>query len=92
VYEVTFHTSTQYFCKFFKKVTGSTFKEYLVNIRIDKAKELLLKSNTSITDIAYQVGFKNLSYFYRSFKKSLKLNPSEYRLFMEQQALHKIEK
>ncbi|MHB1443337.1 MAG: AraC family transcriptional regulator [Candidatus Humimicrobiaceae bacterium] len=71
--------STQYFCKFFKKVTGSTFKEYLISIRIDKAKELLLKNNSTITEIAYQVGFENLSYFYRVFKRFTKLNPSGFR-------------
>jgi len=73
------HMSTPYFCKFFKKVTGSTFNEYLVNIRIDKAKELLLKNNSTITDIAFQVGFNNLGYFYRVFKKNTKLKPSEFR-------------
>jgi len=72
--------STQYFCKFFKKVTGSTFKEYLISIRIDKAKELLLRNNSSITEIAYRVGFENLSYFYRVFKRFTKLNPTSYRI------------
>ena len=72
--------STQYFCKFFKKVTGSTFKEYLISIRIDKAKELLLKNNLSVTEIAYRVGFENLSYFYRIFKRFTKLNPTSYRI------------
>lgn len=71
--------STQYFCKFFKKVTGSTFKEYLISTRLDKAKELLLKNTQTITEIAYQVGFENLSYFYRVFKRSTKLNPSSFR-------------
>lgn len=71
--------SIQYFCKFFKKVTGFTFKEYLISLRIDKAKELLLKNNLSITQIAYQVGFENLSYFYRTFKRFTNLNPSSYR-------------
>jgi len=71
--------SPQYFCKVFKKVTGTTFKEYLAKLRVDKAKELLLKNNLSITDIAYQIGFKSLSYFYRAFKKFTKINPTEFR-------------
>jgi YesN/AraC family two-component response regulator len=71
--------SPQYFCRFFKKVTGTTFKEYLLSIKIDKAKELLMKYNMSATEIAYQVGFENLSYFFRVFKKLTGLNPMEFR-------------
>lgn len=71
--------SVPYFCSVFKKVTGSTFKEYLVKLRIDKAKELLLKYNLSVIDIAFQVGFQNLSYFYRAFKKLTSVNPKEFR-------------
>ena len=75
----TVYMSTHYFCKIFKKVTGTTFKEYLNKLRIDKAKELILRDNISITDIAFQVGFEHLSYFYRVFKKLTKLNPNEFR-------------
>ena len=71
--------SPNYFCRFFKKVTGLTFTQYLLNIRIDKAKELILKNNMPITDIAFTVGFENLGYFYRSFKKYTKHSPKEYR-------------
>jgi AraC-like DNA-binding protein len=73
------YMSPQYFCRFFKKVTGTTFKEYLLRIKIDKAKELLMKYNMSATEIAYQVGFENLSYFFRVFKKLTGLNPMEFR-------------
>jgi AraC-like DNA-binding protein len=71
--------SPHYFCRFFKKVTGTTFKEYLLRIRIDKAKELLIQYNMSVTEIAYQVGFENLSYFFRVFKRFTRLNPMEFR-------------
>ena len=71
--------SPHYFCRFFKKVTGTTFKEYLLRLRIDKAKELLMKYNMSVTEIAYQVGFENLSYFFRVFKRFTTLNPMEFR-------------
>jgi AraC-like DNA-binding protein len=73
------YMSPHYFCRFFKKVTGTTFKEYLLRIRIDKAKELLMKYNMSVTEIAYQVGFENLSYFFRVFKRFTSLNPLEFR-------------
>lgn len=71
--------STSYFCKFFKKVVGCTFTKYLLSIRIDKAKELLLIENISITSIAYRVGFENLSYFFRKFKDLTGLTPKEFR-------------
>jgi AraC-like DNA-binding protein len=70
--------SKHYFCKFFKKVTGYTFFEYLMRFRIDKAKELILEDRRAITEIAYEVGFDNLSYFYRIFKRLTNFNPREF--------------
>ncbi len=75
--------SPHYFCRFFKKVTGNTFKEYLLRIRIDKAKELLLKYNMSVTEIAYTVGFENLSYFFRVFKRFTGFNPMEFKTILK---------
>jgi AraC-like DNA-binding protein len=74
----TVNMSTHYFCKFFKKVTGYTFLEYLLRTRIDKAKELILSDKKSISEIAYCVGFENLSYFYRVFKRLTHMNPGDY--------------
>jgi AraC-like DNA-binding protein/quercetin dioxygenase-like cupin family protein len=71
--------SSCYFCKFFKRVIGCTFTKYLLSIRIDKAKELLLTENINITAIAYRVGFENLSYFFRKFKELTGLSPKEFR-------------
>lgn len=70
--------SIYYFCKFFKKVIGKTFTNYLLSIRIDKAKELLLTEKITVTSIAYKVGFENLSYFYRKFKEFTGYCPTEY--------------
>jgi AraC family transcriptional regulator, transcriptional activator of pobA len=70
--------SIHYFCKFFKKVIGKTFTNYLLSIRIDKAKELLLTEKVTITSIAYKVGFENLSYFYRKFREFTGYCPTEY--------------
>lgn len=74
----TVNMSTHYFCKFFKKVTGLTFTEYILRVRIDKAKELLLKNRLSITQIAYEVGFESSSYFHKVFRKLTQLNPKQY--------------
>ncbi len=71
--------SANYFCNFFKKVTGQTFKEFLLRVRIDKAKELLLENNATTTEIAYDVGFDNLSFFFRTFKRFTGVCPSEFR-------------
>ncbi|MCL4415534.1 MAG: AraC family transcriptional regulator [Actinobacteria bacterium] len=71
--------SLHYFCKFFKKVIGYNFSRYLISIRIDKAKALLLTENLSVTNIAYKVGFENLSYFYRKFKEFTGLSPTEFK-------------
>ena len=70
--------SPHYFCKFFKRVTGLTFTEYILRVRIDKAKELLLKNRLSITQIAYEVGFESSSYFHKVFRKLTHLNPKQY--------------
>jgi YesN/AraC family two-component response regulator len=71
--------SIPYFCRIFKKITHSTFISYLLKVRVDKAKELLFENNLSILDIAYKVGFNNISHFYRIFKKFTSMSPNEFR-------------
>jgi len=73
------NTSTFYFCKMFKKVTGINFTDYLSRIRIEKAKNLLLNPNLRISEIAYAVGFQSLTHFNRVFKKILGQSPTDYR-------------
>jgi AraC-like DNA-binding protein len=73
------NTSTFYFCKLFKKVTGINFTDYLSRVRIEKAKNLLLNPNLRISEIAYEVGFQSLTHFNRVFKKLLGQSPTEYR-------------
>ena len=55
--------------KRFKTATGFGFKEYIINLRIQNACRLLLETNKSITDIAFECGFNSVSSFNRSFKK-----------------------
>ena len=73
------NTSTFYFCKLFKKVTGINFTQYLSRVRIEKAKNLLLNPNLRVSEIAYQVGFQSLTHFNRVFKKVIGESPTEYR-------------
>jgi len=73
------HTSVFYFCKLFRKVTGTTFTEFVSRTRIEKAKNLLLNPNLRISEIAYEVGFQSLTHFNRVFKKVIGESPTDYR-------------
>ena len=73
------NTSSFYFCKMFKKVTGINFTDYLARVRIEKSKNLLLNPNLRISEIAYEVGFQSLTHFNRVFKRLLGQSPTEYR-------------
>lgn len=58
-----------YFSRYFKKITGRTFKAYLDYVRICEAEKLILSSNLNISQAAYEVGFCNVSSFNRVFKR-----------------------
>ena len=59
--------SEYYFMKLFKQYTGKTLIAYINDLRIEKAKPLLLHSDSSVTEIALEVGFNNTSYFIKKF-------------------------
>lgn len=67
------------FCKYFKLHTRKTFISYLNEVRINAACKLLIDEDFSIGQIAYRVGFNNLSNFNRQFKKLKGLTPSAYQ-------------
>lgn len=71
--------SPYYFSKLFKKRTGSTFIEYLTNVRIERAKEFLRNTNKSMKEICLDVGYSDANYFSRTFKKNVGVTPSEYK-------------
>ncbi len=62
----------------FKKETGTTVYQYLLNIRMKKAKELLRSGAGNITEVAFKVGFNDSNYFSRMFKMRVGLSPREY--------------
>jgi len=68
-----------HFSRLFKEYTDSTFYDYLSRRRIQAAKSLLGDDDLSITDIAFQTGFNNLTTFCRSFQKIVACSPSAYR-------------
>ena len=68
------------FCKYFKKRTNKTYIQFLTELRIENACKLLQqKRDSSISLIAYESGFGNLSNFNRQFKMIKKMSPSQYR-------------
>jgi len=79
--EVSYYVniSPYYFSKIFKEGTGENFIEYLTNIRIEKAKELLSTSDYSMKEICVMVGYSDPNYFSRSFKKNVGVTPTEYK-------------
>lgn len=71
--------SSRYFCRFFRKMTQCTPTEYLNYYRIECACELLADIQVSITDVALNCGFNDISYFIKSFHKAKGLTPKQYK-------------
>ena len=67
--------SDYHFMRFFKKHMNMTCVEYINNLRLEKSVELFEQGNTSILDVSLSVGFHNLSYFHRAFKKKYHMTP-----------------
>ena len=74
-----FDISPYYFSKLFKNKTGVNFIDYLTNIRIERAKELLADSDASMKEICSEVGYSDPNYFSRIFKKVTGVTPTEYK-------------
>lgn len=68
-----------YFSSIFSKEMGKTFVEYLTEIRMDRAKELLMCSSMKTSEIGYEVGYKDPHYFSYIFKKTQNCTPKEFR-------------
>lgn len=68
-----------YFSSLFKKESGKNFLEYLSEVRMNKAKELLRETNLGVTEICERVGYLDLKHFTKSFKKYTGLKPNEFR-------------
>ncbi|RAI93585.1 two-component system response regulator YesN [Paenibacillus pabuli] len=73
------HISSGYFCGIFKKEVQLTFLQYLMQIRMEAAKELLRSTEMKSFEIAGQVGFAEPNYFSFCFKKHIGVSPKEYR-------------
>lgn len=73
------YLSTTYITKIYKEVTGDTPINYLINLRMEKAMEILQEGHFSIQDVAKKVGYDDPYYFSKLFKKRFGLSPSSYK-------------
>jgi len=73
------HVSSGYLGRIFKKETGLALTDYIIKKRIFVAKQLLIKTSLSITDISARVGISYSSYFTKIFKEQVGVTPQEYR-------------
>lgn len=67
------------FRKMFKQSTGQSPNQYHLNLRLEKARELLSTTNLNVTEVAYQLGFDSVFYFSKLFKKKNGVSPKSYR-------------
>lgn len=73
-----FNVNPSYLSQMFRKEIRMTFKQYINGLKIKKAQELLLEDQLSIEQIAERIGYSNVNYFYKIFKKSTGKKPREY--------------
>ncbi len=74
----TLSHSPDYLSRIFRQETGVTFNHYVNNVRIEKAKKLILNTNLRLTDISHMIGYVDQSYFTKVFRRITGLSPSEY--------------
>jgi two-component system, response regulator YesN len=74
-----FNLSSSHFSTVFSQEVGETFRDYLNNLRIDRARELLRTTNIKCSEIAYQCGYNDSHYFSTVFKKKTGFSPQQYR-------------
>ncbi|MBQ9915390.1 MAG: helix-turn-helix transcriptional regulator, partial [Clostridia bacterium] len=73
------YVNKYYFCHLFKNETGKTLKEYVNELRTNKAADLLATTDMSMTEIAGLCGFNDANYYARMFKRLRGVSPTEYR-------------
>lgn len=74
------YLSPVYLSRVYKQKTGQNLSRYVLCCRIEKAKDLLLRPELKVSEIAYKVGFESAAHFSRVFRKEVEQSPNEYRL------------
>jgi YesN/AraC family two-component response regulator len=68
-----------YLSKLFSKVVGVTIEKYFIQLKIEKAKELIQDNQLNFTEIAYELGYSSVNYLSNQFKHSIGMNMSDYK-------------
>lgn len=76
----TFYLSKEHLSRLFKKETGQNLFSYIMDLKLEEAKRLLIETNRTLDDIAFSLGFSNGNYFSKVFKKNIGVSPSSYRV------------
>jgi len=71
--------SKHHFCRVFKKYTGKSPKRFIIDQKIEKAKNLLMEVDNTVSIVAWETGFNDLSSFIKHFKRTSGVTPSDYR-------------
>ncbi len=79
-----FGYNSAYLGKIFNRTFGESFNSYVDHKRIERSKELLKENRWKVYEIAEQVGYKNVDYFHKKFKKYVGESPAEYRKTLEE--------
>ncbi|HOJ08971.1 MAG TPA: AraC family transcriptional regulator [Clostridiales bacterium] len=74
-----FGFSIYYLSRFFKEQTNYTFTDYVINLKMEKARELLSTTDMPIKSIVQEIGYTDLTYFMKKFKKTEGITPGQYR-------------
>ena len=72
--------SRRQFTEMFRKVTGASWKQYIQQMRLQHSRKLLLQTDKTVTAVAFESGFEDLSYFNHAFKKAFAFSPQAFRL------------
>ncbi len=78
------HMSTSAFSRFFRRASGKCFTDYVNELRIGSACRMLIETDHTVAEVAFAVGFNNLSHFNRQFFRIKKMPPREYRSIFRQ--------
>ncbi len=81
-----FHFQPNYFNNLIKKFTGMTYSNYLISLRIKRAKYLLASTGLPIDEVMWMIGYNNKGFFYKKFQEAVGMSPKEYRLSKAQQS------
>ncbi|MEL7122534.1 MAG: AraC family transcriptional regulator, partial [Bacteroidota bacterium] len=76
------------FCRYFKKLTGKTFTQFVNEFRVDYACKLLSEPENTIANICFESGFNNISHFNKQFKQIAGVTPRQYRYNLKKVVAH----